>query len=78
MLKETEKLKKRKNIRLDSLPPDIYKKYEENSYNFCLQNNIYYETQEEIQEYLDNKKSIKEKLILEALNDTEILCKRYI
>lgn len=42
-------LKKEKKIRLDSMPHDVYKKYEELSYNFCQENNMFYETQEEIQ-----------------------------
>lgn len=39
---------------------------------------MWYETQEEIQEYLSSKKNIKIKLIYEALHETEMLCKRYI
>ena len=78
LLEQTEALKKKKQVKLDSLPSEIYKKYEEVSYNFCLNNNIYYETQEEIQEYLENKRSIKEKLVQEALNETEVLCRRYL
>lgn len=39
---------------------------------------MWYETQEEIQEYLSSKKNIKIKLIYEALHETELLCKRYI
>ena len=43
---EIEELKKKKSIKLDSLPIDIYKKYEEVCTNFCMENNLYYETQE--------------------------------
>jgi hypothetical protein len=43
-----------------------------------MENNLYYETQEEIQEYLSTKKNIRVKLIFEAVNQTELLCKRYI
>ena len=39
---------------------------------------MYYETQEEIQEYLSTKRNIRIKLIYEAIHDTEELCKRYI
>ena len=39
---------------------------------------MYYETQDEIQEYLSTKRNIRVKLIYEAINETEILCKRYI
>ena len=46
--------------------------------NFCVENNMWYETQEEIQEYLSSKKNIKIKLIYEALHETEMLCRRYI
>lgn len=70
LLKEVTELKKIKNIRLDSLPADVNKRYEELCLNFCIENNMWYETQEEIQEYLSTKKNEKNKLIYEALNDT--------
>ena len=56
----------------------MHRKYEELSENFCVENNMWYETQEEIQEYLSGKHNIKVKLIYEALHETELLCKRYI
>ena len=36
LLKEIESLKKMKDIKVDSLPHDVYKKYEEFSLNFCV------------------------------------------
>ena len=45
LLKEIEVLKKMKNIKTDGLPRDVYKKYEELSLNFCVENNMWYETQ---------------------------------
>lgn len=39
---------------------------------------MWYETQEEIQQYLSSKKNIKIKLIYEALHETELLCQRYL
>lgn len=71
-------LKKLKEIKIDSLPSDVMKKYEELSLNFCIENNMWYENQEEIQEYLSSKKNIKIKLIYEALHETELLCVRYL
>ena len=78
LLIEIEELKKKKSIKLDSLPVDIYKKYEQVCTNFCIENNLYYETQEEIQEYLENKRNIKVKLIFEAISEMENLCNKYL
>lgn len=78
LLKEIEILKKLKDIKVDSLPRDVHKKYEELSLNFCVENNMWYESQDEIQEYLSSKKNIRIKLIYDALHETEMLCKRYI
>lgn len=49
LLTEITALKKLKEIKVDSLPRDVHKKYEELSLNFCVENNMWYETQEEIQ-----------------------------
>ena len=70
--------KEYKNINIESLPHDVSKKYEELSMNFCVEHNMYYETQEEIQEYLSTKKNIRIKLVYEAIHDTELLCQRYL
>jgi hypothetical protein len=78
LLKDVRNLKKMKDIKIDSLPSDVMKKYEELSLNFCIENNMWYENQEEIQEYLSSKKNIKIKLIYEALHETELLCVRYL
>lgn len=63
LMKEIAELKKMKDIKIDSLPRDVHKKYEELSLNFCVENNMWYETQDEIQEYLSSKKNIRIKLI---------------
>lgn len=82
LLTEIERLKNEikmsKNILVESLPHDVNKKYEDLCLNFCIENNMYYETQEEIQEYLSTKRNIRIKLIYEAIHDTELLCKRYL
>ncbi len=78
LLKQIQNLKKMKDIKIDSLPHDVHKKYQELSLNFCVENNMWYETQDQIQEYLSSKKNIKIKLIYQALHQTQLLCKRYI
>lgn len=78
LLQQIKGLKKLKDIKIDNLPRDVQKKYEELSLDFCNNNNLWYETQEEIQEYLSSKKNVRIKLIYEALHEIELLCKRYI
>jgi hypothetical protein len=46
LLKEVQKLKRQTSIRLDSLPSDVNKRYEELCLNFCIENNMWFETQE--------------------------------
>ncbi len=58
---------KQKDIKLDYLPNQVIKKYEELCVNFCAENNYWFETQEEIQEYLNSRKGTKYKLIYDAL-----------
>lgn len=45
----------------------MIKKYEELCVNFCAENNYWFETQDEIQEYLNSRKGTKYKLIYDAL-----------
>ena len=46
LLKVVQNLKKMKDIKIDSLPGDVLKKYEELSLNFCIENNMWYENQD--------------------------------
>jgi hypothetical protein len=63
---------------VESLPHEINKKYEELCLNYCMENNMYHENQEEMEEYLSIKKNIRVKLIYDAINSTELLCKKYM
>ena len=67
LLDEIKDLKKKKDVKVEMVPGDINKKYEEKCQSFCIENNLYYETQEEIQEYLSNKKNTRMKLLYEAI-----------
>lgn len=61
-------LKKNKDIRIDQLPIDVLKKYEELCLNYCVENNVACaESREEIQEYLSTKKEVRFKLIIESI-----------
>ena len=71
-------LKKQKTLTIHHLPMEAYKKYEELCVDFCIENNLYYETQDEIQEYLEKKKNIRLKLLYDAVNETERLCFSYL
>ena len=42
LMKDVRNLKKMKDIKIDSLPSDVMKKYEELSLNFCIENNMWY------------------------------------
>lgn len=46
LLKQIQQLKKKKNLRLDSISVEIYKKYEDICKDFCIENNLYFDTQE--------------------------------
>lgn len=45
---------------------------------FCINNDLGFETQEEIQEYLLRKPNMRTKLIFDAIVKTEDLCERYL
>lgn len=79
LLGEIQNLKKQKSLKLELLPLEVVKKYEQLCVNFCAENGYWFETQEQIQEYLNNsRKNIKFKLIFEALCEVEALCIRYL
>jgi hypothetical protein len=67
-----------KDLKLELLPSDVVRKYEELSVNFCAENGYWFETQEEIQEYLGGRRNLRDKLIYEALSEVEQLCQRYL
>lgn len=76
---EIQQLKKNKEIRVDQLPIDVMKKYEELCLNYCVENNVACaESRDEIQEYLSTKKEVRYKIIIEAIRETELLCYRYL
>lgn len=78
LLDNITELIKQKDIKLDYLPNEVIKKYEELCVNFCAENNYWFETQEEIQEYLNSRKGTKYKLIYDALLEVQDLCNRYL
>ncbi len=46
--------------------------------NYCAENGYWFETQEEIQEYLGGRRNLRDKLIYEALSEVELLCQNYL
>lgn len=57
LLAEIIELKKLKEIKVDQLPVEVYKKYEELTLNYCVENNVACtESRDGMQEYLATKK----------------------
>lgn len=76
---EILELKKNKELKVDQLPLDVLKKYEELCLNYCVENNVACaENRDEIQDYLATKKDVRLKIIIEAVRETELLCHRYL